>query len=98
MRGYKAAIAAALGRGLQALTEWIEGFRQHRRANGRRLSPRPLVGFGGRRGLRQRGWLWGCRVELSQRRAQRVEARGVGKPVVFDGAPDCRIRGCLAGL
>ena len=26
-RGYKAAIDAALGRGLQALTEWIEGFR-----------------------------------------------------------------------
>jgi hypothetical protein len=24
-RGYKAAIDAALGRGLQALTEWIEG-------------------------------------------------------------------------
>ena len=27
MRGYKAAIDAALGRGSQALTEWIEGFR-----------------------------------------------------------------------
>jgi hypothetical protein len=26
-RGYKAAIDAALGRGLQALTEWIESFR-----------------------------------------------------------------------
>ena len=26
-RGYKAAIDAALGRGSQALTEWIEGFR-----------------------------------------------------------------------
>jgi hypothetical protein len=26
-RGYKAAIDAALGRGAQALTEWIEGFR-----------------------------------------------------------------------
>jgi hypothetical protein len=26
MRGYKAAIDAALGRGSQALTEWIEGF------------------------------------------------------------------------
>ena len=26
-RGYKAAIDAALGRGLQALTEWIEGLR-----------------------------------------------------------------------
>jgi hypothetical protein len=25
MRGYRAAIDAALGRGLQALTEWIEG-------------------------------------------------------------------------
>jgi hypothetical protein len=27
MRGYKAAADAALGRGSQALTEWIEGFR-----------------------------------------------------------------------
>jgi hypothetical protein len=27
MRGYKAAIDAALGRSSQALTEWIEGFR-----------------------------------------------------------------------
>jgi hypothetical protein len=27
LRGYKAAIDAALGRGSQALTEWIEGFR-----------------------------------------------------------------------
>ena len=27
MRGYKAASDAALGRGSQALTEWIEGFR-----------------------------------------------------------------------
>jgi hypothetical protein len=27
MRGYKAAMDAALGRGSQALTEWIEGFR-----------------------------------------------------------------------
>jgi hypothetical protein len=27
MRGYKAAADAALGRGAQALTEWIEGFR-----------------------------------------------------------------------
>jgi hypothetical protein len=27
MRGYKAASDAALGRGLQALTEWIEGLR-----------------------------------------------------------------------
>ena len=26
-RGYKAAADAALGRGTQALTEWIEGFR-----------------------------------------------------------------------
>jgi hypothetical protein len=26
MRGYKAAMDAALGRGLHALTEWIEGF------------------------------------------------------------------------
>ena len=27
MRGYKAAMDAALGRGSQALTEWVEGFR-----------------------------------------------------------------------
>jgi hypothetical protein len=27
MRGYKAAADAALGRGSQALTEWIDGFR-----------------------------------------------------------------------
>jgi hypothetical protein len=27
LRGYKAAVDAALGRGSQALTEWIEGFR-----------------------------------------------------------------------
>ena len=27
MRGYKAAVDAALGRGSQALTEWIEGLR-----------------------------------------------------------------------
>ena len=27
MRGYKAAMDAALGRSSQALTEWIEGFR-----------------------------------------------------------------------
>jgi hypothetical protein len=27
MRGYKAAMDAALGRGSQALTEWIEGFK-----------------------------------------------------------------------
>ena len=26
LRGYKAAMDAALGRGSQALTEWIEGF------------------------------------------------------------------------
>ena len=55
----------------------------------RRLSPRPLIVFGVRRGLRERGWLCG-RLELSQRRAQRIEARCVGKPVVFDGAPDGR--------
>ena len=28
--------------------------------------------------------------ELSQRSAQRIEPRGVGKSVAFDGAPDCR--------
>jgi hypothetical protein len=27
MRGYRAAMDAALGRGSQALTQWIEGFR-----------------------------------------------------------------------
>ena len=27
VRGYKAAMDAALGRGSQAMTEWIEGFR-----------------------------------------------------------------------
>jgi hypothetical protein len=27
LRGYKAAMDAALGRGSQALTEWIEGFK-----------------------------------------------------------------------
>jgi hypothetical protein len=27
LRGYKAAVDAALGRGSQALTQWIEGFR-----------------------------------------------------------------------
>jgi hypothetical protein len=27
LRGYKSAMDAALGRGSQALTEWIEGFR-----------------------------------------------------------------------
>jgi hypothetical protein len=27
MRGYKAAMDAALGRGSQALTEWIDGFK-----------------------------------------------------------------------
>ena len=27
MRGYKAAMDAALGRGSQALTQWIEGFK-----------------------------------------------------------------------
>ena len=27
LRGYKAAIDAALGRGSQALTQWIEGFK-----------------------------------------------------------------------
>ena len=48
-----------------------------------------MIDFGWRRGLRERGWLWG-RLELSQRRAQRIEARGVGKSVVFDGAPDRR--------
>jgi hypothetical protein len=45
----------------------------HRRANGRRLSPRPFVGFGWRRGLRLRVWLWGRRGGLlsSRRRSLR---------------------------
>jgi hypothetical protein len=30
------------------------------------------------------------RIELCQRRAQRIEARGARKSVVFDGAPDRR--------
>jgi hypothetical protein len=74
-------------------------------ASGRRLSPRPLVGFGWRRGLRERSWLWRGffqprlswyevssfrRVELPQRRAQRIQARGERKSVRLDGAPDCR--------
>jgi len=64
------------------------------------LSPRPLVGFGGRRGLRSGLTLWPIghdvglwgrrRLEPRQRRAQRIEARGARKPVVFDGAPDRR--------
>jgi hypothetical protein len=36
-----------------------------------------------------RGWLCG-RLELAQRRAQRIEARGVGKPVVLYEAPERR--------
>jgi len=54
MRGYKAAMDAALGRSSQALTEWIEGLRQRfarplpSPASCRMLSPRPLVGFGWR--------------------------------------------------
>ena len=34
------------------------------------------------------------RLELSQRRAQRIKARGVGESVVLYGAPDCR---CYCG-
>jgi len=40
------------------------------------------------------------RLEPRQGRAQRIETRGVGKLVVFDGATDCRIvgrRGCGSG-
>ena len=36
------------------------------------------------------GVVWARRVELSQRRAQRIKPRGVGKFVVLDGAPDLR--------
>ena len=41
---------------------------------GWRLLKLPGTGkfYGRRRGLRVRGWLWGRRVELSQRRAQRI--------------------------
>jgi hypothetical protein len=36
------------------------------------------------------------RIELGERRAQRVEAWGAGKPVFFDGAADrCRDCGVL---
>jgi hypothetical protein len=35
------------------------------------------------------------RIELCQRRAHRVEARGAGEPVCLDGAPDCRRYGCV---
>jgi hypothetical protein len=36
------------------------------------------------------GWLSGRRLELAQRRAQRVKPRGMRKPILVDGAPDCR--------
>jgi hypothetical protein len=64
-----------------------------------RLSPRPLVDFGWRRGLRGRSWLEGQRrVEPRQRRAQRIQARGVGILVVLYEAPDGRgDRGQLVG-
>jgi hypothetical protein len=45
MRGYKAAMDAALGRSSQALTEWIEGFRQ-RSARG----PQPQIARRRKRG------------------------------------------------
>jgi hypothetical protein len=63
------------------------------------LSPRPLVGFGWRRGLRGRRWLEGQRrVEPRHRRAQRIQAWGVGISVAFDDATDCRCyRGQLVG-
>jgi len=55
------------------------------------LLPRALVGFGWRRGLRGRSWLEGQRrVESRQRRAQRIQAWGAGKAVVFDDATNCR--------
>ena len=57
----------------------------------------PACRLGWRRGLRLRGWLCG-RLKPRQRGAQRVEARGARKAVVFDGAPDCRCyRGELVG-
>ena len=63
-----------------------------------RSAPRPLVGFGWRRGLPERGWLWSRRVEPRKRRAQGVETWGVGISVAFDDAPDCRYhRGELVG-
>jgi hypothetical protein len=66
------------------------------------LSPRPVVGLGWRRGLRERGWprcprhrlalacQHDCLVQLRHRCTHRNEPRGVGEFVVFDGAPDCR--------
>ena len=50
----------------------------------------PLVGLGGRRGLRERGRLLSRRVQLAQRRAQWIEARRHRIPIGFDKAPDCR--------
>ena len=55
----------------------------------RLLSPRPLGGSGWRRALGVRGWLR-SRIELAQRRTQRIEARRVRKTVDGYGAPDCR--------
>jgi hypothetical protein len=52
-----------------------------------RLSPDAFLASDWR--LRERGWLWG-RDELRKRRAQRIKPRGMGKSVVFDGAPDYR--------
>ena len=61
------------------------------------LSPSALVVLGWRRGLRVRGQLCG-RVQLPQRRAQRIKPRGVGKSVAYDGLPDGRCRrGKLGG-
>jgi hypothetical protein len=45
-----------------------------------RLSPRSLVGFGWRRGLRLCG-----RLEPRQRRTQRIQARRMRKSVVLHG-------------
>ena len=77
---------------LAALVEIAVGFELSRDGApvepGLLLSPRPLVGFGRRRGLQVRGWLWGRfqvriahliiwlrrRLEPRQRRAQRTRA------------------------
>jgi hypothetical protein len=63
----------------------------------RELSPGALGGFGRRRGLRGRAWFCG-RLELPQRRPQRVKAWGVGISIALDDVADCRrYRGELVG-
>jgi hypothetical protein len=54
------------------------------RAKPRLLSRHPLVGFGWRRELRRRRG-----IKLRQRPAKRIKARGMGKPILVDGTPNC---------